>query len=91
MKIQFWQLQQRQGLPLSIKEKYSERRIREWYEYWNGEVYICFSGGIDSTVLLNIVRKLYPNVPAVFSDTGLEYPEIRDFVIIRMREEILTC
>jgi 3'-phosphoadenosine 5'-phosphosulfate sulfotransferase (PAPS reductase)/FAD synthetase len=43
-------------------------------------IYISFSGGKDSTVLLDIVRKIYPEVEAVFIDTGLEYPEIRDFV-----------
>lgn len=55
-------------------------RIREWYEHWDGEVYISFSGGKDSTVLLHIVRELYPEVEAVFIDTGLEYPELRNFV-----------
>ncbi|KKM28191.1 hypothetical protein LCGC14_1567200 [marine sediment metagenome] len=79
-KTEIWQLQQRQGLPLDIKEKLSERRIKVWYDHWNGEVYVSFSGGKDSTVLLHLVRKLYPNVPAVFVDTGLEYPEIREFV-----------
>lgn len=39
-----------------------------------------FSGGKDSTVLLHIARELYPNIKAVFCDTGLEYPEIRQFV-----------
>ena len=39
-----------------------------------------FSGGKDSTVLLHIARELYPNMKAVFVDTGLEYPEIRSFV-----------
>lgn len=39
-----------------------------------------FSGGKDSTVLLHIARELYPNIKAVFVDTGLEYPEIRQFV-----------
>ena len=43
-------------------------------------MYVSFSGGKDSTVLLHQVRKLYPEVPAVFVDTGLEYPEIRQFV-----------
>lgn len=37
-------------------------------------------GGKDSTVLLDLVRRIYSNVPAVFIDTGLEYPELRDFV-----------
>ena len=41
---------------------------------------MAFSGGKDSTVLLDIVRKVFPDTPAVCADTGLEYPEIRDFV-----------
>ncbi len=79
-KIEEWQFHQRQALSLEIKERYTEIRIRAWYEYWKGEVYVSFSGGKDSTVLLHQVRRLYPNVLAVFIDTGLEYPEIRDFV-----------
>lgn len=39
------------------------------------------SGGKDSTVLLHLVRKLYPNIPAVFVDTGLEFPEIKEFAL----------
>lgn len=73
-------LLQMQALPLSAKIRMTERRIRDWYEYWDGEVYVSFSGGKDSTVLLNLVRNLYPDVEAVFVDTGLEYPEIREFV-----------
>lgn len=41
---------------------------------------MSFSGGKDSTVLLHIVRKMYPALPAVFVATGLQYPEIRGFV-----------
>ncbi len=54
-------------------------RIQQWYEHWNGNVYVAFSGGKDSTVLLHIVRSIYPDVKAVFSNTGLEYPEIATF------------
>ena len=69
-----------QNYPLWMKVEKTKQRIREWYEYYNGEVYVSFSGGKDSTVLLHLVRSIYPDVEAVFSDTGLEYPEIKEFV-----------
>lgn len=69
-----------QALPLEMKIKLTERRIRDWYNYWAGAVYVSFSGGKDSTVLLDIVRNIYPDVEAVFVNTGLEYPEIQAFV-----------
>lgn len=73
-------LQQMQSLPLKSKILMTNQRIKSWYEYFEGQVYVSFSGGKDSTVLLHLVRNLYPDVEAVFSDTGLEYPEIREFV-----------
>ena len=78
-----YELKQMQSLPLEIKIKMTERRVEEWIkEFGEDGVYISFSGGKDSTVLLDIVRNRmgYENIPAVFVDTGLEYPEIREFV-----------
>ena len=72
-------LEQRRHLPLNAKILMSQNRIREWYEHWNGDVYVSFSGGKDSTVLAHLVHDLYPEVPLVFSNTGLEYPEVRRF------------
>ena len=62
------------------KIKVAKEAIKEFYETLEGKVYISFSGGKDSTVLLHLVRSIYPNVRGMFLDTGLEYPEIRDFV-----------
>ena len=45
-----------------------------------GQVYVSFSGGKDSTVLKHIVDSMYDDVPALFVNTGLEYPEIQKFV-----------
>lgn len=45
-----------------------------------GAVYISNSGGVDSTVLSDLVHRVYPDVPDVFIDTGLEYPELREFI-----------
>lgn len=70
-----------QNYPLDLKILKTEQRIIEWVSHYGEEnVYISFSGGKDSTVLLHIVRNLYPNIKAVFSNTGLEFPEIVDFV-----------
>ena len=70
-----------QALPLEVKVRMTESRIREWVrEYGTSGVYVSFSGGKDSTVLLHIVRNLYPDIEAVFVNTGLEYPEIQQFV-----------
>lgn len=70
-------LKQMQALPLEAKVRMTKTRIRDWYEYWNGLVYVSFSGGKDSTVLKHLVDSMYSDVPTVFVNTGLEYPEIQ--------------
>ena len=70
-----------QSWDLDRKIQVTTARILEWYEHYNGLVYVAFSGGKDSTVLLDLVRRIYPDVPAVFCDTGLEFPEIRQFAM----------
>lgn len=78
-----WELAQMQSLPLEAKITMTEQRIRLWIDTFGADgVYVSFSGGKDSTVLLDIVRNRMGerSIPAVFVDTGLEYPEIREFV-----------
>jgi 3'-phosphoadenosine 5'-phosphosulfate sulfotransferase (PAPS reductase)/FAD synthetase len=70
-----------QALPLELKIAKTKARIKEWVDFHGVDsVYVSFSGGKDSTVLLHISRSMYPNIKAVFSDTGLELPSIRSFV-----------
>lgn len=70
-----------QALPLDVKILKTKARIREFVSHFGVDgVYISFSGGKDSTVLLDLVRQEYPQIRACYIDTGLEYPEIKAFV-----------
>lgn len=90
MKHEMSELQQMQMLSLQSKILMAKQRIKAWVqEFGEDGVYISFSGGKDSTVLLDLVRSEYPNVKAVFIDTGMEYPEIREFVKTFDNVEIL--
>lgn len=81
LKLKDWAFSQRKNLPWELKLQLTKQRIEDWYNHWQGEVYISFSGGLDSTVLLHLVRThLKEEVPAVFVNTGLEYPELVSFV-----------
>lgn len=80
LKLNEWQFAQRKYLDYETKNRLTDTRIVEWYENLGGQVYVSYSGGLDSTVLLHKVRKLLgKEVPAVFSNTGLEFPEIVRF------------
>ena len=76
-----YDLAQMQSLPLEAKIRMTKMRIRQWYDHWDGMVYVAFSGGKDSTVLKHIVDSMYDDVPALFVNTGLEYPEIQRFAM----------
>jgi len=77
------ELKQMQSLPLEQKIKKTQFRLKEWYEHYDGKVYLSFSGGKDSTVLRDIILNTpgITDIPFVFIDTGLEYPEVRNFAI----------
>lgn len=63
------------------KLKHTQYLIRCWIDSFGSDnVYVAFSGGLDSTVLLDITRKIAPGVVGVFNNTGLELPEIVSFV-----------
>lgn len=83
-----YDLKQMQALPLKAKIIMTQQRIRQWYEHWEGQVYVSFSGGKDSTVLKHIVDGMYDDVPSLFINTGLEYPEIQKFAM--SQENVVT-
>ena len=62
-------LHQMQSLPLSAKIQMTALRITEWVDRFGEEgVYVSFSGGKDSTVLVDIVRNVcnYKDIPLAF-------------------------
>lgn len=81
MKHNDYDLKQMQSVPLKGKILMSQERIRQWYDHFDGNVYVSFSGGKDSTVLKHLVETTtgIGEVPSVFVNTGLEYPEVRMF------------
>lgn len=46
------ELEEMQHLPLQRKIQITTARIIEWYQHYDGKVYVAFSGGKDSTVCL---------------------------------------
>lgn len=76
-------LYQMQSLPLNAKVRMTQWRIREWVdEYGEDGVYISFSGGKDSTVLLDIARKLYPNIKATGGEPMINPAQL--YTVIKM-------
>ena len=67
-----------QALPLNLKIMLTQDRIRGWYKAYGGDIYVSRSGGKDSDVLGDIVKKMYPEVPHVFVDTGLEWISVHN-------------
>jgi len=53
-----WQLRQRQSLPLQQKILMTKRRIRNYYDHFDGDVYLSYSGGKDSEVLRQIIKEM---------------------------------
>ena len=73
-----------QSRSLGDKVQTSIAKIMEAMVRYDKKVYVSFSGGKDSTVLADLVAKVCEmfNCKLVlwFSDTGLEYPEVREHV-----------
>lgn len=53
-------------------------RIAEHLDTYDG--FVSWSGGKDSTVVVDLARQVDPNVPVVFFDSGLQFPETLQYL-----------
>lgn len=53
--------------------------VQAWFEE-HPQSYVAISGGKDSTVCLDLARRVNPGVRAVFFDSGLEFPQTRVYL-----------
>lgn len=70
---------------LEIIEQTTVKKILAIYEKYKGKLdlfHVAFSGGKDSAVLLDLVKKALPkgSFVVVFGDTGMEFPDTYDVV-----------
>ncbi len=69
-------LHELQSLPIRHKVAWALEAIENWNKRFDDQTYVSYSGGKDSIVLLHLARRINPKTPAVFLNTGLEYPEV---------------
>ena len=54
-------------------------RIGEHLDEHDG--FVSWSGGKDSTVVVDLARQVDPNIPVVFFDSGLQFPETLNYLV----------
>ena len=75
------ELKQRQSWTFDQKLDHAVATVENFFSRLDGRCFVSFSGGKDSTVLLDLVRRFVDkNCPAVFCNTGAEYPDVVNFV-----------
>jgi len=66
---------------LERKIQVTQTRLLEWYKHYDNKCYVSFSGGKDSTVLADLTARICKSLNCKlvlwFSDTGLEFPELK--------------
>ena len=82
-------LKNRQGWTLEQKIDHAAGVVSSFKEKMNDKIYASYSGGKDSLTMLDIIRRFVDkNIPAVFCNTGNEYPETVKFV--RQTDNLIT-
>ena len=80
MKVTQDELHRRQQWTLAQKIDHSLGVIDQFIAKMDGKVYLSFSGGKDSTVLLKLCEIIKPDIQCVFVNTGCESVDVVRFV-----------
>jgi len=80
MKVTYSEMQERLKWNLNQKIDHSLATIEKALSFSDGNAYVSFSGGKDSTVLLYLARMIKKDIKGVFFNTTNEFPEIYEFV-----------
>lgn len=62
----------------AVKYRHLLARIEQHLDTYDG--FVSWSGGKDSTVVVDLARQVDPNVPVVFFDSGLQFPETLEYL-----------
>jgi len=73
-------LRERQQWTLAQKIDHSLGVIDQFASHFNNQVFVAFSGGKDSCVMLSLVEMIIPNVQCMFVMTGCESPSVCRFI-----------
>lgn len=65
--------------PLSKKIKMAERVLNDLFRATDN-VAVAFSGGKDSLVALHLALQIKPDIPVLFVNTGIEFPESLKYI-----------
>jgi len=65
---------------LEEKERETIKKIENAFKKLNLPLIASFSGGKDSSAVVNICLEYDPSIPIVFLDTGIEFPETLRYV-----------
>jgi 3'-phosphoadenosine 5'-phosphosulfate sulfotransferase (PAPS reductase)/FAD synthetase len=79
LKDGFPKLKRRRAWSLEHKINHANSLIKRVLNNHRNPI-VCWSGGKDSTVLLHLVLQQAPNIDVIYNDTGVEFPETREFV-----------
>ena len=63
-----------------FRVKQAREIIKEANDIFSGKLPLAFSGGKDSLVILHMALDINPNIPVIYSNTTVEFPETLQYV-----------